>query len=122
MHDLKIDKEWCFTNPSYIKVCTVMSVLIFRSPYLHYAPMYLQVAPSLTNCFPISGPGNHLYVFVVHDAETGNVHLGFPLGFPDENYSHTALGILTRNPLPHLKVCKSVVFLNLCTKPGIQVQ
>lgn len=80
----------------------------FRKLYIllcMHAPVILQVAPSLTNCFPVSGPGNHLYIFVVRDVESGNVYLGLP----SENDSHTALGILTRNPLPHLKVYKGLV-------------
>jgi len=61
--------------------------------------MFLQVAPSLTDCFPTAGPGNLLYILVVHEAESGRIYMSLP-----GEASHAGLGILTRKPLPHLKV------------------
>ena len=71
---------------------------------VHVPAYFLQVAPSLADCFPVAGPGNLLYIFVVHEVESGRTYLSLP-----NESSHTALGILTRKPLPHLKVeCCSV--------------
>ena len=67
-----------------------------------------QVAPSLTDCFPTAGPGNLLYIFVVHEVGSGRIYMSLP-----GESSHTALGILIRKPLPHLKV-ECCMYFVLC--------
>ena len=65
----------------------------------HFCCLF-QVVPALTDCFPIAGPGNHLYVLLMKEVDSNKIYQSLP-----NEVANAALGILTRKPLPHLKVC-----------------
>ena len=58
-----------------------------------------QVAQCLSDCFPAVGPGNYLYAFIIQEEGSPGLYLDHPhIGQP------TTLGLLTRKPLPNLRV------------------
>ena len=92
-------------KPSIVYLFRVMCLVCVVTSVCTYM---LQVAPSLTDCFPTAGPGNLLYIFVVHEVGSGRIYMSLP-----GEASHTALGILIRKPLPHLKV-ECCMYFVLC--------
>ena len=65
-----------------------------------------QVAPALTDCFPVSDPGfNCLYMLLVTEASTGNIYLSL-----NDELEQLSFGILTSKPLPYLQVCTNLEF------------
>ena len=97
----------CVFTYLFVCVCTFRtSKNYFPIIYTTLLPFLPQVPPALMDCHPVCGVDkNYLYILLVTDKVTGNMHYSFP-----GHISQLSFGILTSKLLPYLQVNKQGLF------------